>query len=46
MVDIFYGAFSPDAAPFIKVGEKIKQGQTLCIIEAMKTMNEMGLDFI
>ena len=41
MVGTFYGASSPDGAPFVKVGEKIEHGQTLCIIEAMKTMNEI-----
>jgi len=39
MVGTVYLAPSPDAAPFIKVGDKIKQGDTLLIIEAMKVMN-------
>jgi acetyl-CoA carboxylase biotin carboxyl carrier protein len=39
MVGTFYAAPSPDAAPFVKVGQKVSQGETLCIIEAMKIMN-------
>jgi acetyl-CoA carboxylase biotin carboxyl carrier protein len=39
MVGTVYMASSPGAAPFIKVGDKIKQGDTLLIIEAMKVMN-------
>lgn len=39
MVGTFYASPSPDAAPFAKVGQKISQGDTLCIIEAMKIMN-------
>jgi len=39
MVGTVYMAPSPDAAPFIKVGDKVKQGDTLLIIEAMKVMN-------
>ena len=41
MVGTFYSSSSPDAGPFVKVGDKIDNGQTLCIIEAMKTMNEI-----
>ncbi|MCY4419358.1 MAG: acetyl-CoA carboxylase biotin carboxyl carrier protein [Cytophagales bacterium] len=41
MVGTFYAASSPDEEPFIKVGDKIKVGQTLCIIEAMKLFNEI-----
>ena len=41
MVGIFYAAPSPDAEPFVKVGQKVKKGDTLCIIEAMKLMNEI-----
>ena len=41
MVGTFYMASSPDAAPYIKVGDTISEGQTLCIIEAMKVMNEI-----
>lgn len=42
LVGIFYAAPSPDQAPFVKVGDTVKKGQTLCIIEAMKVMNEIA----
>ena len=41
MVGTFYGSPTPGAEPFIKVGSKIKPGDVLCIIEAMKIMNEL-----
>jgi len=41
MVGTFYEASSPEAGPFIAVGDTISEGQTLCIIEAMKVMNEI-----
>ena len=41
MVGIFYAAPSPDAEPFVKVGSKVNKGDTLCIIEAMKLMNDV-----
>lgn len=41
MVGTFYSAASPDKPPFVKVGDKVKKGQTICIIEAMKLMNEI-----
>src|SRR5690554_5863959 len=41
MVGTAYGAPAPDAKAFIEVGQKIKEGQTLLIIEAMKTMNQI-----
>jgi acetyl-CoA carboxylase biotin carboxyl carrier protein len=41
MVGTYYSAPSPDADPFIKVGDSVSVGQTLCIIEAMKLMNEI-----
>ncbi len=41
MVGTFYAASSPEAAPFVAVGDTISVGQTLCIIEAMKVMNEI-----
>jgi acetyl-CoA carboxylase biotin carboxyl carrier protein len=41
MVGTFYRASAPDAAPFIREGELVKEGQVLCIIEAMKLMNEI-----
>ena len=44
MVGTFYRAPAPDAAPFVEVGDSIKNGDTLCIIEAMKLMNEIKSD--
>lgn len=41
MVGVFYAAPAEDAEPFVKVGDRVKQGQTLCIVEAMKLMNEI-----
>lgn len=41
MVGTFYRAPSPEAAPFIEVGQTIEPGQVICIIEAMKLMNEI-----
>jgi acetyl-CoA carboxylase biotin carboxyl carrier protein len=41
MVGTAYLAPSPDAKPFIEVGQAVKEGQTLLIIEAMKTMNQI-----
>ena len=41
MVGTFYRAPSPGAAPFVNVGDKVTAGQTLCIIEAMKLLNEI-----
>lgn len=41
MVGTFYNAPSPDAAPFVSVGQTVKVGDTLCIIEAMKMFNEI-----
>jgi acetyl-CoA carboxylase biotin carboxyl carrier protein len=40
-VGTFYRAPSPDSAPFVELGSKVKKGQTLCIVEAMKLMNEI-----
>ncbi|WP_321801468.1 acetyl-CoA carboxylase biotin carboxyl carrier protein [Caballeronia sp. J97] len=44
MVGSFYRAPSPGADPFIQVGDTVKEGQTLCIIEAMKLLNEIESD--
>jgi acetyl-CoA carboxylase biotin carboxyl carrier protein len=44
MVGTFYNASSPDAKPFVSVGDTVKVGQTVCIIEAMKIMNEIEAD--
>lgn len=41
MVGTFYRAASPTAAPFVDIGDRISVGQTVCIIEAMKLMNDM-----
>lgn len=41
MVGVFYAAPSPGAEPFVHVGSKVKKGETLCVIEAMKVMNEV-----
>ncbi len=44
MVGTFYRAPSPGANPFVEVGQTVKEGQTLCIIEAMKLLNEIEAD--
>ncbi len=44
IVGTFYRSPSPDAAPYVEVGSKVKQGETLCIVEAMKLMNEIESD--
>jgi acetyl-CoA carboxylase biotin carboxyl carrier protein len=44
MVGTFYRASAPDAKPFVEVGDTVKAGQTICIIEAMKLMNEIESD--
>jgi acetyl-CoA carboxylase biotin carboxyl carrier protein len=44
MVGTFYRAPNPTSAPFIDIGDVVKKGQTLCIIEAMKLMNEIEAD--
>lgn len=45
LVGTFYAAGSPDAEPFVKVGDVVKKGQTLGIVEAMKLMNEIESEF-
>lgn len=45
LVGTFYAAPSEDAAPFVKVGDSVKEGQVLAIVEAMKLMNEIESDF-
>lgn len=45
IVGTFYSAPSPDAQPFVKIGDRVKNGQTVCILEAMKLMNEIQSDF-
>lgn len=44
MVGTFYRSPSPDAKPFVEVGQSVKEGDTICIIEAMKLMNEIEAD--
>ncbi len=45
MVGTFYRAPSPDSPPFVKVGDTVRKGQPLCILEAMKIMNELEAEF-
>ena len=45
LVGTFYNAPSPDAEPFVKVGDTVKKGQVLGIVEAMKLMNEVESEF-
>ncbi len=45
IVGTFYSAPAPDAPAFVKVGDHVKNGQTVCILEAMKLMNEIQSDF-
>jgi len=44
MVGIFYRAPDPNSPPFVDIGDEVKKSQTLCIIEAMKLMNEIECD--
>ncbi|MDR2246416.1 MAG: acetyl-CoA carboxylase biotin carboxyl carrier protein [Treponema sp.] len=45
IVAAFYAAPRPDAPPFVTVGKKVKAGETLCILEAMKMMNHLEAEF-
>lgn len=45
MVGTYYGAPEPGAKPYVSVGSRVQKGQTLCIIEAMKIMNEIESEF-
>lgn len=45
MVGTYYSAPSPDSAPFVKVGDRVKKGQVIGILEAMKIMNELEAEF-
>ena len=45
VVGVFYGASSPGADPFVGVGDRVVPGQVLCILEAMKLMNEITSEF-
>jgi acetyl-CoA carboxylase biotin carboxyl carrier protein len=44
MVGTFYASSSPGSAPFVQVGDRVSEGDTLCIIEAMKMMNQIEAD--
>lgn len=44
MVGVFYAASSPESEPYVKVGNYVKKGDVLCIIEAMKLLNELNSD--
>ncbi len=44
MVGTFYRSSSPESKPFVEIGDTVKKGQTVCIIEAMKLMNEIEAD--
>lgn len=45
IVGTFYAASSPDAEPFVRVGSPVKKGDVLCIVEAMKMLNEIESEF-
>ena len=45
MVGTFYQSAEPGGKPFVAVGQRVNKGQTLCIIEAMKIMNEIESEF-
>jgi len=45
MVGVFYAAPAPDAKPFVEVGSRVKKGDVICIVEAMKLMNEITAEF-
>ena len=45
IVGTFYSAAAPDVPAFVRVGDQVKNGQTVCILEAMKLMNEIQAEF-
>jgi acetyl-CoA carboxylase biotin carboxyl carrier protein len=45
IIGVFYAAPSPGAEPFVNVGDRVSVGQVLCILEAMKLMNEITSDY-
>lgn len=45
MVGTFYSASSPEAEPFVKIGQKVEIGDTLCVVEAMKMFNQIESEF-
>jgi acetyl-CoA carboxylase biotin carboxyl carrier protein len=44
IVGTYYGSPSPGASPFVAVGDRVEKGQVICIVEAMKLMNEIEAD--
>jgi acetyl-CoA carboxylase biotin carboxyl carrier protein len=44
-VGTFYGSPSPESSPYVKKGDRVRKGQVLCIVEAMKIMNEIESEF-
>ena len=46
IVGTFYSAAAPDVPAFVKVGDQVKAGQTVCILESMKLMNEIQSDYV
>lgn len=45
LVGVFYASPSPDAEPFVKVGDRVEAGQVVCILEAMKLFNEITTEY-
>jgi acetyl-CoA carboxylase biotin carboxyl carrier protein len=45
LIGVFYRAASPEAAPFVTLGEMVSEGQTVCIVEAMKVFNEIKAEW-
>ena len=45
MVGVFYADSAPEASPFVEIGSRVKKGDVVCIIEAMKLMNEITAEF-
>ncbi len=45
LIGVFYEAPAPDAVPFVEVGDVVAEGQTVCIIEAMKVFNEIKAEW-
>ena len=45
IVGTFYSAAAPDVPAYVRVGDRVKKGQTICILEAMKVMNEIDVDY-
>ena len=45
LIGVFYRAPTPDAAPFVEIGDTVSEGQTVCIVEAMKVFNEIRAEW-